>query len=470
LTFPLKRLLQITKHIYLVYTADNMLLTTQKILKTAVSVRPQRFVVIKQQQHLQTQNQIRCKSSPAADVTESIRVSNAGSSGGNSNIVKGSNTATELSSSTTSSSVPIFQSLLAATAGIVTVSMAAVLVENTTASTVPEYDPAGQRFDQSTFMGRFSKMLLACDPRLLLYSEGSVRESQIMLQNYQDYLTRTADAAESERNTMNRALWEAQRIVTGALNDSGEWVPRPFRMSGYVPYNGPICVAMVASQSTIPLLFWSWVNQSQNALVNYYNRNAASELTNETMMKSYSVAVGSALTVAFGLATLIQRRYEPSKAKMLLRYVAFPSSVAASSLNCYIVRSPEITTGIPLMNSRGEIVGNNENDTSQIAAAQGVYLTTASRAILQAPVFFVPPFLLGFVPMIRQYLVKYPKYTVPVSTYILLVAFGCGLPATVAIFPQISEIDASAVEEKFQHLRDPVSNRPYEKFYYDKGL
>lgn len=27
---------------------------------------------------------------------------------------------------------------------------------------------------------------------------------------------------------------------------------------------------MVASTSTLPLLFWSWINQSQNALVNYY--------------------------------------------------------------------------------------------------------------------------------------------------------------------------------------------------------
>jgi len=41
-------------------------------------------------------------------------------------------------------------------------------------------------------------------------------------------------------------------------------------MSGYVPYNGPICVSMVASSSTLPILFWSWINQTQNALVNYY--------------------------------------------------------------------------------------------------------------------------------------------------------------------------------------------------------
>ena len=76
------------------------------------------------------------------------------------------------------------------------------------------------------------------------------------------------------------------------------------------------------------------------ALVNYYNRNASSPMTNETLAISYGAAVGSALTVAFGLAKLIQRRYDPATAKSLLRWVAFPSAVVASSLNCYIVRSP----------------------------------------------------------------------------------------------------------------------------------
>ena len=52
------------------------------------------------------------------------------------------------------------------------------------------------------------------------------------------------------------------------------------------------------------MLFWNWVNQSQNALVNYFNRNAASNMSNETMAMSYAGAVGSALTIAFGLSTV----------------------------------------------------------------------------------------------------------------------------------------------------------------------
>jgi len=63
----------------------------------------------------------------------------------------------------------------------------------------------------------------------------------------------------------------------------------------------------VASTSTPALLFWAWVNQSHNALVNYYNRNATSEMSTKTFMVSYGTAVTSALVVAFGLATMIQK-------------------------------------------------------------------------------------------------------------------------------------------------------------------
>jgi hypothetical protein len=119
------------------------------------------------------------------------------------------------------------------------------------------------------------------------------------------------------------------------------------------------------------------------------------------------------------------------------------------------------------MDENGQDVAPGE--TSNIAAAQGVYSTTASRAILQAPVYFLPPLLLLLGPL-KRYLSKHPTMHVPVTTYLLLCAFGLGLPATVAIFPQISEIPAVSVEDRFRHLRNPKTNQPYPVFYYNKGL
>jgi sideroflexin-5 len=198
------------------------------------------------------------------------------------------------------------------------------------------------------------------------------------------------------------------------------------------------------------------------------NRNASSPMSNQTLMISYSAAVGSALTVAFGLATFIQRRYPAAQAKALMKYVAFPSAVVASSLNCYIVRSPEIETGIPLTDANGNNV--MEGSTSQEAARRGVNSTTVSRALLQAPVYFLPPVLMGVLPPFQKMIQNNPRTRVPLTTFLLLVSFGVGLPVTTAIFPQIAEMDANDAEPKFQHLVDPKTQQPYKVFYYNKGL
>ena len=190
-------------------------------------------------------------------------------------------------------------------------------------------------------------------------------------------------------------------------------------------------------------------------------------MSNETLMASYTAAVGSALAVAFGLATLIQRRNTASEAKRLMKWVAFPSAVVASSLNCYIVRSPEIQSGVPLLNEQMQPVSA---ETSAVAATRGVYSTTLSRALLQAPVYFLPPLLACYIPPIQRYIMKHPSSRVPITTFLLLTSFGVGLPAAIAIFPQWATITAEEVELKFQHLNDPKTNAPYKVYYYNKGL
>lgn len=359
---------------------------------------------------------------------------------------------------------------MAAAAGVVTVSGAAVLVDQLTlAESCPPYHPQRERFNVDTFGGRFAQMLLACDPALLLYTNEQVLQAKALLDRHSRGANDDKAGDDGSDTPTNPELWKARRIVDAAIHpDTGEIIPRPFRMSGYVPYNGPVCVAMIVSTSTWPLLFWSFINQSQNALVNYFNRNASSPTTNQTLTMSYGAAVTSSLTVAFGLATLIQRRFPPAEAQRMLRWVAFPSSVVASTLNCYIMRSPELVTGIPLLDEHGRNVLPGQN--SQQAARAGVIATTASRALLPAPVFFVPPLLLG-APLIRQWVAQNPAMrNLPMSTFLLLVSFGLGLPSTVAVFPRLSPIANEAVEAPFQHLQNPATGKPYAVFYYNKGL
>lgn len=379
--------------------------------------------------------------------------------------------------------VPVGESLLALVASIVLVSGATDAIGRITFSTstsIPAYNVNGERYDQSTFLGRYCKMLLACDPRLLLYTEDEVRKYHKLA--YVDYegvklmhMKENENYDATSLAEIDNLLWEAKRIADSALHpETQEWIPRPFRMSGYLPFNGPICIAMISVSSTIPLLFWSWMNQSQNALVNFFNgpksanvddfngqTTQATNAANGTLFKSYALAVASALIVAFGLATYVQTNYLGEEATQLLRFISFPSAVIASSLNCYIVRSPEIDTGVPLLNMHLENVLPGQS--SIIAAKQGVYATTASRAVLQMPTYFIPPLILEAVSPLKQFLVENPALVVPVTTFLLLVSFGIGLPAAVAIFPQLSSIKAKDVEEKFRGLG-------YEEFYYNKGL
>jgi hypothetical protein len=138
----------------------------------------------------------------------------------------------------------------------------------------------------------------------------------------------------------------------------------------------------------------------------------------------------------------------------------------AGSLNCFIVRSPEKETGIALLDSEGNTV--LEGETSRVAATKGVNYTTVSRAILQFP-YLVPPIVLSSQNVIL-YLARHPSMSIPITTYIILTSFGLGLPTSLAVFPQIGEISAEEVEEKYRNIVDPATGQPYKVFYFNKGL
>ena len=63
--------------------------------------------------------------------------------------------------------------------------------------------------------------------------------------------------------------------------DTGEKIPMPFRMSGFVPFGSPIVVGMIMpTNSLLVTSFWQWFNQSLNAGVNFSNRNATQVMQN----------------------------------------------------------------------------------------------------------------------------------------------------------------------------------------------
>ena len=106
-----------------------------------------------------------------------------------------------------------------------------------------------------------------------------------------------------------------------------------------------------------------------------------------------------------------------------------------------------------------------------IAAERGVNSTVFSRALLQAPVYFLPPLMMGAIPLLKNAVMRNPMIRVPMTTYLLCVCFGIGLPASIAIFPQMGEIKVKDAEEKYHNLQDIQNGgKPYDVLYYNKGL
>jgi hypothetical protein len=58
-------------------------------------------------------------------------------------------------------------------------------------------------------------------------------------------------------------------------------------------------------------VFWQWVNQSFNALVNYTNRNAKSPTTTAQLGVAYVSATASAMITALGCKAFWQKRASP---------------------------------------------------------------------------------------------------------------------------------------------------------------
>ena len=69
---------------------------------------------------------------------------------------------------------------------------------------------------------------------------------------------------------------------------------------------------LILSFRTAPaVVFWQWVNQSFNALVNYTNRNAKSPTTTTQLGVAYVSATASAMITALGCKAIWQKRASP---------------------------------------------------------------------------------------------------------------------------------------------------------------
>ncbi|XP_069652971.1 sideroflexin-2 isoform X1 [Haliaeetus albicilla] len=230
------------------------------------------------------------------------------------------------------------------------------------------------RWDQSTFVGRLKHFLNITDPRTVLVPEEELDRAKALVEGCRAGLVPPGSSQEQ--------LLYAKKLYDSAFHpDSGEKMNLIGRMSFQVPGGMALTGCMLQFYRTVPaVVFWQWVNQSFNAIVNYTNRNAASPISLRQIGVAYVTATGTALATAVGL-NLYTKRAPP----LLARWVPFAAVAAANCVNIPMMRQQEIINGVMVTDR-----DNNELGHSRRAAAKGIAQVVVSRITMAAPGMISP--------------------------------------------------------------------------------
>ncbi|XP_059517252.1 sideroflexin-2 isoform X3 [Myotis daubentonii] len=217
---------------------------------------------------------------------------------------------------------------------------------------------------------------------------------------------------------------------------------------------------MVEKSRTMPaIIFWQWVNQSFNALVNYTNRNAASPTSVRQMALSYLTATTTAVTTAVSM-NMLTKKAPP----LVARWVPFAAVAAANCVNIPMMRQQELIQGISVKDKN-----HNELGHSRRAAAVGITQVVISRITMAAPGMIL-------LPIVMERLEKLPFMQKVKVLHAPLQVMLCGcflifmVPVACGLFPQICELPVSYLEQELQDTIKAKYGELVPSVYFNKGL
>uniref|UniRef100_A0A8C8ZB97 Sidoreflexin n=1 Tax=Prolemur simus TaxID=1328070 RepID=A0A8C8ZB97_PROSS len=295
------------------------------------------------------------------------------------------------------------------------------------------------RWDQSTFLGRAQHFFTVTDPRNLLLSGAQLEASQNIVQNYRAGVV-TPGLTEDQ-------LWRAKYVYDSAFHpDTGEKVVLIGRMSAQVPMNMTITGCMLTFYRQTPtVVFWQWVNQSFNAIVNYSNRSGDAPITVGQLGTAYVSATTGAVATALGLKSLT--KHLPP---LVGRFVPFAAVAAANCINIPLMRQRELQVGIPVTDEAGQRLGH-----SVTAAKQGIFQVVISRIGMAIPAMGKPFHCLSLSPQRRPWLGA--PLQVGLVGFCWPVLFCCSSIHVSRLEPELR----AQIHEQNPHI---------EVVYYNKGL
>ncbi|XP_066278968.1 sideroflexin-1-like [Branchiostoma lanceolatum] len=307
------------------------------------------------------------------------------------------------------------------------------------------------RFDQSTFSGRAKHFFTITDPRNLLATSSQLEEAKSLVLQYR--LGKLPSSVTEDQ------LWQAKNLYDSAFHpDTGEKMFLIGRMSAQVPMNMTITGFMMTFYKTTPaVVFWQWINQSFNAIVNYTNRSGDSPIPVRTLGLSYVLATTAATGTALGLNSIVKNIASP----LIGRYVPFAAVAAANCINIPCMRSRELTNGIPINDENGNRVGE-----SRRAATLAITQVVVSRIVMAMPGMAIPPIIMNYMEQKGILLKRFPWTAAPLQIGIIGVSLVFATPLCCAIFPQKSSMSVKLLEPE---VRDKLPDSTT-RVYFNKGL
>jgi len=309
------------------------------------------------------------------------------------------------------------------------------------------------KWKQDNYVGRAKHFFTVTDPRNILLGTTELEAAKELLALYR--------VRKEPAGTTVEDVFAAKRAYASSYHpETGDKMWLPGRMSFQVPGNMVICGLMMTFYRTTPaVLFWQWVNQSFNAVVNYTNRSGKTEITQDVLIKSYVTATSGAVVVALGL-----NRLAAKLPPLVGRLVPFTAVCAANCINIPMMRQSELLNGIDILDEEGNVVGQ-----SSAAARSAIAQVTMSRVIMATPGMGMTPIIMNALDQ-KTAIFKGARGALKqslVQVGLMGIVLTFATPLACAIFEQTSSIAVSSLEPE---LKDSLSSKGLTRVYFNKGL
>jgi tricarboxylate carrier len=320
---------------------------------------------------------------------------------------------------------------------------------------VSKLDLDKPRFDDATLMGRFRNMMRITSPSTLLCTRQDLSTAKTLLAAYRDgSIAPTVTEAQ---------LWRAQQIRDSMEHpQTGQVIPAFARMSAFMPVNIILCYGLLLPQASVATtMFWQWLNQSYNLVVNHANRNATNAMSVSQMALAYGTAVTASCSIAVGLGQLVKRGVFPKSVASMVPYTAVASAGVA---NVFVMRWNEVSEGVVVKDKSGRELG-----VSQRAGLIGVSLSAVSRAVWSIPALVIPPVVMNTLKSRSPAFARTKVLHIPMELLSIAVSLTFGVPFAISLFQSNMEVSVDRLESKFQGLRYD-NGEPIKTVFFNKGL